>query len=165
MKGRDWKDFFFIAATGTLLHFLYDFLPSPVTAVISGVNESVWEHMKLLFVPAFLRVMLGGREIAAGAAGIFAALGVIPAGYYTYTGALGRRILAVDMGIFYLATAVCVALARHLEGRMEKKWQRAAAWIALMLTAFLFILWTFYPPRIPLFQDPLSGGYGLGGNI
>ena len=163
MKGRNRKGFFFIAAAGTLLHFLYDFAPSPLTAVISGVNESVWEHMKLLFVPAFLWVMLSGREIAAGAAGIFAALGAIPAGYYTYTGALGRRILAVDMGIFYLAAAGCVVLARHLEGRWEKRWQQRAAWCALVLAALLFVLWTFYPPGIPLFRDPVSGGYGLVG--
>ena len=162
MKSRVWKEFFFIAAVGTLLHFLYDFVPTPLTAVISGVNESVWEHMKLLFAPAFLRVMLWSGDMAAGAAGIFAALGMIPAGYYTYTGALGQRSLAADMALFYLAAAVSVILPRRLEGRWKKGWQQWTAWVALVVTAVFFILWTFYPPRIPLFCDPLSGGYGLG---
>ena len=40
---------------GTLLHYLYDWLKESVwVAPFSGVNESTWEHMKLLFWPMFL---------------------------------------------------------------------------------------------------------------
>ena len=31
------------------LHFLYDKIPSFITSIISPVNESIWEHMKILF--------------------------------------------------------------------------------------------------------------------
>ncbi len=40
-----------VSLGGTLLHFLYDRTDSPLCALISGVNESIWEHMKLLFFP------------------------------------------------------------------------------------------------------------------
>lgn len=30
------------------LHFLYDKIPSFITSIISPVNESIWEHMKIL---------------------------------------------------------------------------------------------------------------------
>jgi len=40
---------------GTLLHFLYDFSgKSKIAALFSGVNESTWEHMKLMFFPMLL---------------------------------------------------------------------------------------------------------------
>ena len=32
-----------------LFHFLYEWLPSSITAIFFPVNESIWEHMKLLF--------------------------------------------------------------------------------------------------------------------
>jgi len=32
-----------------LFHFIYDWLPSSITAIFFPVNESIWEHMKLLF--------------------------------------------------------------------------------------------------------------------
>lgn len=32
-----------------LFHFIYGWLPSTLTAVFFPVNESIWEHMKLLF--------------------------------------------------------------------------------------------------------------------
>lgn len=30
-------------------HFVYDVLPSPITAIFFPVNESIWEHIKMLF--------------------------------------------------------------------------------------------------------------------
>ena len=40
---------------GTVLHFLYDWLGEAAwIAPFSGVNESTWEHMKLLFWPMFV---------------------------------------------------------------------------------------------------------------
>ena len=39
---------------GTLLHFLYDWTGKAAWAApFSGVNESTWEHMKLLFGRCF----------------------------------------------------------------------------------------------------------------
>ena len=47
--------FLFTGALGTLLHFAYEWSGGSVLAAcVSAVNESTWEHMKLLFVPLFL---------------------------------------------------------------------------------------------------------------
>ena len=49
-----WQLFGFAAVSlcGTLLHFLYDLTGESVWAApFSGVNESTFEHMKLLFWP------------------------------------------------------------------------------------------------------------------
>lgn len=52
------RSFLFAAAAaivvGSALHFLYDLLPNPLTALIAPVNESVWEHLKLLYYPTLL---------------------------------------------------------------------------------------------------------------
>ena len=40
---------------GTLLHFFYDWTDgSLLAAPFSGVNESTWEHMKLLYWPMLI---------------------------------------------------------------------------------------------------------------
>ena len=49
-----WQLFGFAVTSllGTVLHFLYEWLGEAVwIAPFSGVNESTWEHMKLLFWP------------------------------------------------------------------------------------------------------------------
>lgn len=44
---------------GSLLHFVYGWSGSNVFAAgFSAVNESTWEHMKLLFFPVFLLTLL-----------------------------------------------------------------------------------------------------------
>ena len=45
---------FVIIALAGFWHFLYDLLPCGLTAAISPVNESPWEHAKLFFVPAII---------------------------------------------------------------------------------------------------------------
>ena len=48
-----------VSLGGTLLHFLYDWTGQSVLAApFSGVNESTWEHMKLLYVPLFLYALV-----------------------------------------------------------------------------------------------------------
>ena len=63
MKQRSilWQAAGFAAVTfgGTILHFLYDWTGGSIlVAPFSGVNESTWEHMKLLFWPLFLYALV-----------------------------------------------------------------------------------------------------------
>ena len=37
-----------------IFHFLYDLIPNNFTAIFFPVNESIWEHMKLLYTPIIL---------------------------------------------------------------------------------------------------------------
>ena len=42
----------FTAIAGTLLHFAYEYsMENPLVAMFAPVNESTWEHMKLVFLP------------------------------------------------------------------------------------------------------------------
>ena len=138
MKQKNWEKWelaglFFAIATGNLLHFVYDWSgESPIAAAISGTNESVWEHMKLLAVPwlvwtvvelAVLRGLPG--LLGARAAGLMTGLLLIPALYYTYTGALGVNSSLVDILIFQLAVLAAFAVTRRV-GKTGAL--RSAAW-------------------------------------
>ena len=92
---RRWEagGFLFTCLAGTLLHFVYDWSgKSALVGAFSAVNESTWEHMKLLFVPMFLAALVEMAALGdcfrnfwtAKAAGTLAGLGLIPALYYTY---------------------------------------------------------------------------------
>ena len=162
MKHKGMWGFLFVSVLGTALHFLYEWSgENTLAALVSGVNESVWEHMKLLFVPVFLWLLLTRANWAVGAASLLAGLLFIPAAYYTYTGALGFRVAAVDIALFYLAAALVFRLQRRLEGKWESRRQQTAGLMVLTVLALAFLVWTFYPPRLPLWQDPVSGKFGL----
>ena len=158
--------FVFVSILGTLLHFAYEWSGQRVlVAPFSGVNESVWEHMKLLYSPllAFALLERRLRRDAAGNGcalllGAVAGLATIPLLYYTYTGALGLSADWFNIAIFYVAVAVSFWVQSRRWGHCRNS---KAAWAALLLLGGLFVLFTFAPPHIPLFRDPLTGQYGV----
>ena len=82
---------------GTILHFLYEWLGEAAwIAPFSGVNESTWEHMKLLFWPTFIFAVFQSfffrdREDfwCIKLRGILLGLALIPILFYTYNGDIG----------------------------------------------------------------------------
>lgn len=164
--------FFFTAALGALLHFTYEWSgESTIVAAFSAVNESTWEHMKLLFFPIFLfsvvQVCCQGRNypnfLAARAVSTVVGLVLIPVLFYTYTGILGRHIAWVDIAIFFVAAAVAFYLDFHLlrSERFSSGWQQVLGLVVLLGLAFLFVYFTFRPPHIALWQDPITMQYGI----
>ncbi len=147
---------------GTLLHFLYDWTgQNPVVGAFSAVNESIWEHMKLLFFPmlvfSFIEYTRIGKDYpnfwCVKVIGTLLGLTVIPALYYTYTGALGVSADWFNIAIFFIAAAAVYWLETRLlqKGRPSCTFQPVALG-ALLLMGVVFVMLTFYPPNLPLFQ-------------
>ena len=154
---------------GTILHFLYGWTgESILVAPFSGVNESTWEHMKLLFWPLFLfavvqRLFFRHQENywCVKLLGILLGLALIPVLFYTYNGVFGKSPDWVNIAIFYIS-ALLVFLFEwwaFKQDLMQCKYPRLA-FAAICLIGVLFVVFTFTPPQIPLFQDPLTGTYG-----
>ena len=155
---------------GTLLHFLYDWLGEAVwIASFSGVNESTWEHMKLLFWPMFIYAIIESfffrdqEEFwCVKLKGILLGLALIPIMFYTYNGVIGKSPDWLNISIFFIsAAAAYIYETRKFNEGTEicKKPKRAIA--ALCFIAVLFIVFTFKTPEIGIFRDPLTGMYGI----
>ena len=164
--------FLWTAAAGTLLHFAYEWSGgSAAVAVFAAVNESVWEHMKLLVMPAFLftavQVWVMGEIYpnlpAVRAATIPLGALTIPMLYYTYTGALGVQAAWVNIAIFFFAAAGMFWLDYRLlhTGHPVSGWGQLLGVVLLWGLVFAFVWCTFRPPELPLWQDPVSGTYGV----
>ena len=156
---------------GTLLHFLYDWADQSIWAApFSGVNESTWEHMKLLFWPMLVFAVLQRFFFPVQAdywcvklRGILTGLCLIPLLFYTYNGVIGKSPDWVNIAIFFVAAAIAYWYETRLFQRASTSCK--APWVAiasLVGIALLFVLFTFLPPRIALFRDPVTGTYGIG---
>lgn len=170
-----WKRFLIgtgaIFLLGSGIHFLYDALgQSVLVAPISPVNESVWEHLKLLSTAAALW-MIADWFLADKSArpGFFAARAIalplglvfIPAVYYLLKGGFGAEGLAIDILNFFAATALYQYVALRLEKKPAlAKWD-AAGLAVIAAIILLFAVLTFLPPHLPIFQDPETGGFGI----
>ena len=155
---------------GTILHFLYGWTGERIlVAPFSGVNESTWEHMKLLFWPLFLfalvqRLFFKDQENywCVKLAEILLGLVLIPVLFYTYNGAFGESPDWLNIAIFYI-TALLVFLFEWWA--FKRNWlpctRPQLAFAAICIIGVLFVVFTFATPQIPLFQDPLTGTYGV----
>lgn len=163
--------FIFTGIAGVLLHFLYDWTDrSIIVSPVSAVNESIWEHMKLLFFPMFVFALIEQKYIGknyrnfmgAKLAGILSGLVIIPTLYYTYTGALGVKADWFNITIFFIAAAAAYYLEKLiLINRTGRGKTKPFALIVLILIAVIFVIFTFVQPDIPLFRDPITGKNGI----
>ena len=135
---------------GTLSHFFYQWShENMLVGLFSPVNESVWEHLKLLFFPALTYMFI--EQKAMGKAmpgllgknllGLFAGLLVMLLLFYGYTAFSGKSILWVDIGIFCVCVLLTFLLPYKLRNRQISKEAEGAVrkilWI--LLAAFLFV--------------------------
>lgn len=162
--------FIFTGIAGVLLHFLYDLTGGSVlVAPFSAVNESIFEHMKLLFFPMFVFALVQSRYMeekrqafwCVKLVGILSGVVLIPVLYYTLNGAFGTMPDWTNIAIFFITAAISYILETWLFSQKNKKCKSSEnAFLALCLIAVIFATLTFSPLQFPLFQDPVSGGYG-----
>lgn len=165
--------FLFTSIFGTFLHFLFDLSgQSMIAALFSAVNESIWEHMKLMYYPMFLFALIESRFWGKKyrhfwcikLVGILLGLILIPIIYYTYTGILGTSADWFNITIFFIAAGATFWIENLLFQREYAC--RLHPWMAFLMISVIsvvFTVLTFLPPHIPFFQDPITGTYGCAG--
>ena len=165
----------FIIVLGSLLHFTFELSGhQPVVGVFSAVNESVWEHLKLGFWPALAYAVIEYRYLKestsnfflAKAVGIYLIPIVIPILFYSYTAVLGESVFVIDISTFVIAVIVGQLASYRLltYRRLSENFNRISL-VALVLLGVAFMVFTFYPPHLDVFRDPVTGDYGITNHV
>lgn len=156
---------------GSFLHFAYELSGEWIpVGVFGAVNESVWEHLKLGFWPMVIWAAIEypylkkqtSNFLTAKAAGIYVIPATILVLFYAYTAILGEEMLVLDILIFVLAIVLGQLTSyRLLTLPRLPKVMDGVALAAVILLFLAYTLFTFFPPHLPIFQDPISGNYGI----
>ncbi len=151
-----------ITIFGSLLHFCYEWSGkwSPA-AIFCAVNESVWEHMKIAFWPAFFYALIQyfilkdrpDNFFLAKTVGLYVTSLMIPLLFYFYTGIIGEHILVIDILIFIIAIFLGqLTNYQIMQKSTNPAWNLLALGL-LLLILFAYATFTFYPPNLNLFKD------------
>lgn len=162
VKKYHWIAFFFILLFGTLLHFTYNISGhNTFVGYFSAVNESPWEHLKLIFFPAltfgiFEYFIYGKKRAdfwAVKMTAVVSAMTFVLTFFYTYSGILGFNLILLDILDFVLADFLCclVSYAILKGSALGNKSDSVKGLAVLMLIAFCFIVWTNNPPDLGMF--------------
>lgn len=147
---------------GFFLHFLYTWTGENYFAgLIAPVNESVWEHLKLLFFPvlffSIFEYFYVGHYfpsfITARTIGCTAGMLFIIIFYYTYSGIIGTHLLWADILTFFLGVAICYCLTWHLNITQKAGNIHTNLLCILFLLSLIsvFFYFTARPPKLSLF--------------
>ncbi|CDE24495.1 putative uncharacterized protein [Clostridium sp. CAG:440] len=150
---------------GTLLHFTYEWSgENRIVGLFSATNESVWEHLKLVFYPMLILAIVeyfvvkkeANNYIEAKSLGIFLAIAFIIVFYYTYTGIIGKTFFIIDILTFIISIILGEWVSYKLMIRKSESTTLSKILSSAIIFYFLisFILFTYNPPNINLFKDP-----------
>ena len=153
---------------GSLLHFVFDWSgENHIVALFAAVNESTWEHLKLAFWPtlviSFIEYLRWGREVKNFCLASFVKLAVMPitiiALLYGWLAFFPDNFIW-DISIFVVAVVLGYVLSYKII-ISNKDYKLQKLWTVLILAMILkFSLFTYFPPKLFLFQDP-EGNYGI----
>ena len=160
---------------GVLLHFLLDLSGGNFfVALFSAANESIWEHLKLIFFPFEITMLIEyfiyGKEyknfFSAKLIGVLSGMAATITLYYTFIGITGKNIPFINISIFVISTLVAY-LVSYVRIRKKKSCLGALGeTVSILILAVIwgmFFYFTYYPPEIPLFRDPMNMLYGITG--
>ena len=168
----------FILIVGTFLlafpfHFVYDTIPSTITSIFFPVNESIWEHMKLLFTtylafgaieyPLLKHWKLNIRhELFTLWLGAILVIPIFLMMYMPLYWMIGEQMI-VTFILMFIAFTITKIIQFFIKEKMEPiKTDTTIITIILIILCYIaFGLLTYFPMKTSLFFDVEHKKYGI----
>lgn len=150
---------------GSFLHFSYKISNENIlVSLVSATNESVFEHLKLLFFPilffSIIEYFIFGINIPnfipIKSISLLLGMFIIIAGFYTYSGIIGRNYLIADISLFIISICISYFFSYNMfqTTYFSSYSDNVYSIILVILLTISFFAFTFSPPKIGLFKDP-----------
>ena len=163
--------FVFVSVLGTLNHFVFKWSGNnKIIALFVPINESPWEHMKMLFFPFLIFTIFSAIKLRNDKFNIFSAGYIsVDAGmistlcyFYTLNGIIGGNNEWVNLSSFYIGALIIFVINYFLiNNSIGNGIPNGICKGLFIVKTIIFAVFTFVPPLIPLFQDPLNLTFGI----
>ena len=154
-----------------LSHFLYEWIPSSITAIFFPVNESIWEHMKMIFTSIILYgiidyIILNKFNIKYNNFFLnlfvtsFISIPIYLTIYLPIFYKIGENIF-INIVIMLLVIIITQLIAYYI---LKAKNCKLANYISIILIIISYIIFgylTYHPPKNELFFDTNDEKYGI----
>lgn len=153
----------FVAILGTVGHFFYQWSgENPLIGLFFPINESTWEHLKLIYFPMILFTAYATKQLkkdypcitTAMLTGALFGTFLIPILFYTYSGILGFHIQVLDISTFYISVLAAFYLTFKIAQNCNEDPFSIPIMLATVILGVCFILFTYYPPNLGIFEVP-----------
>lgn len=160
-----WIGIIVVSALSIPLHFIYEWSGQlAIVGMFSPINESIWEHLNLVFWPLLLWWGAGylffhqkknvslTPWFAAASVSIFFSMIFIVSWYYVLNGAFEVETSLTNIISIFIAVPLGQLLGMHVYRVIQPRpMYRLFAILFLIIIGALFIYFTFNAPALPLF--------------
>lgn len=155
-----------------LYHFLYDWLPNPVFSVFFPINESIWEHMKLLYSGIFTWGVIEYfifRKKDISYRNFFSTLFlemvtsimIYLIMYLPLYNVFGENMV-ISIGLLIIVIILEEIFSYYLLSySKENRILDRISILFIVLGFVVFLCFTYDPPRNYIFYDTVSNKYGI----
>lgn len=154
-----------------IFHFLYNIFPNTITSIITPVNESIWEHMKLIITSNLIFCLIEfiiykKKDIKyhnflfsyaiSSIVGIILYLII----YIPLDEIFGHSLIVAIILLLIIFIIINI-INYYLMNYQEIKYSNILGLILIILTYSIFGYLTYTPPHINLFYDMSNKYYGI----
>lgn len=151
------------------LHFLYDVFPNFFTSLISPVNESVFEHMKMIYssfvIWSLIYSLIFKRDeiikyLFSFSISAIVCIGIFLIIYIPFK-IIFKEVMIVTFILLFLSILLSQIVCYYIVFYTKIKYQNVITFSILLFFYILFYFLTYYPPKFEFFKDPTNQTYGL----
>lgn len=152
------------------LHFFYDNFPSFLTSIFAPVNESLWEHMKMLFGSIILtgviqKIIIHSKKekinnvCISNFIGALTSIPIFLIIYLPIYNFVGEN-LAISIIIMFITIVIAEIISYKIMNKRDFKLEHLTVFFVIIVY-IIFALLTYFPPRNGIFIDPTTSTYGI----
>lgn len=154
----------FVIIAGSISHFVYGWSNhNTIVGFFFPINESTWEHMKLVFFPMLLYALFMNWKLkdsypcisSALPLGILVGTFAVPVIFYTYTGILGKAYHLLNLLTFALSVLLGFYVVYTFAKSCKAQKYQSLLFLLMFAVIVAFLSFTYRAPDIGLFSNPL----------
>lgn len=159
--------FMIYSICGTILHFLFKLSKNNIAVgIFAAVNESVWEHIKILFTPIFVYSFISfliskkpnffilTTELVVG-------MSLIILFYEIKTFIFKDKKGYLNIMSFYVVCFILSIIHFKLEDIHIDSLANNLSLIPVIILLVMYLTFTIFPLKHKYFKDPITGTYGI----
>lgn len=152
------------------IHFLYDKFPCFITSIFAPVNESIWEHMKILFTSILFtgviqKIYVSAKKLKynniclSNFIGALLSIPIFLVMFLPVYHFVGEN-MPITIIIMFISISISEFISYLIMNKPEHKLENTTILFAIAIY-IIFVILTYYPPQLGIFKDPTNNLYGI----
>jgi len=153
------------------IHFMDDLFPSFITSIFFPVNESIWEHMKIVYTSILVtsiteyfiykkkNIKVNNFVINIP---IISIIGIII--YLLLYLEIDKIIphnLFISLTLLLIVFIICEVISYYILNLNKLRYEKIIGIVLIVLSYIIFTYFTYYPIKSYIFLDTVTNSYGI----